>query len=143
MNVLATRRHQGIDLVSSQRPNWFSDPDVVSLHAPLSPENDGLVNRTLLATMKPSAFLINTARGELVDEPDLADALNSGVIAGAALDVLRVEPPRADNPLLSAKNCLITPHMAWATLAARRRLMDVAVTNLKAFVLGERANVVN
>ena len=93
--------------------------------------------------MKLTAFLLNTSRGPLVDEPALAEALNSGRIAGAALDVLSVEPPRADNPLLAAKNCLITPHLAWATRAARSRLMQIAVANVRAFLQGEPQNVVN
>jgi glycerate dehydrogenase len=92
--------------------------------------------------MKPAAFLINTARGPLVNEADLAEALNAGRLAGAALDVLAVEPPRPDNPLLTARNCLITPHVAWATAAARRRLMDVAVDNLRAFLAGKPQNTV-
>ena len=93
--------------------------------------------------MKPSAFLLNTSRGPPVDEAALADALNSGRIAGAALDVLSVEPPAADNPLLSAKNCLITPHNAWGTRAARARLLQLAVENVRAFIAGKPQNVVN
>jgi glycerate dehydrogenase len=93
--------------------------------------------------MKPTAFLINSSRGPLVKDQDLANALNAGVIAGAGLDVLSIEPPRANNPLLSAKNCLITPHIAWATLEARSRLMDVAVSNVDAFLQGKPQNVVN
>jgi glycerate dehydrogenase len=115
----------------------------VSLHAPLTPDNEGLVDRVLLSKMKRSAFLINTARGQLIVEADLAEALNQGVIAGAALDVLRTEPPAEDDPLLTAKNCVITPHIAWATLAARRRLMSVAAANLRAFLAGEPQNVVS
>jgi glycerate dehydrogenase len=93
--------------------------------------------------MKRSAFLLNTSRGPLVDEHALADALNHDVIAGAGLDVLSVEPPPASNPLLTAKNCLITPHIAWATRAARQRLMHIAVENVKAFLKGDLRNVVN
>jgi len=121
----------------------FRESDVVSLHCPLTAENHGLVNRARLALMKPTAFLINTSRGPLVDEPALADALNAGRIAGAGLDVLCVEPPRADNPLLTAKNCFITPHIAWATRAARARLLDTVVANVRAFLAGEPQNVVN
>ena len=121
----------------------FSEADVVSLHCPLGPQNRGMVNRERLATMKPSALFINTARGGLVNEQDLADALNEGRIAGAALDVLTVEPPLNDNPLLTAKNCLITPHIAWATLEARRRLMAQTAANIAAFQRGEPINVVN
>ena len=121
----------------------FSQSDVVSLHCPLTADNKGLVNAARLRLMKPSAFLINTSRGPLVNEADLAVVLNAGRIAGAGLDVLAVEPPRPDNPLLTAKNCLITPHIAWATAAARRRLMDIAVGNLRAFLGGAPVNRVN
>lgn len=121
----------------------FRKSDVVSLHCPLTPQTANLVNARRLSLMKPTAFLLNTSRGPLVDEPALADALNSGRIAGAALDVLSKEPPRADNPLLTARNCLITPHLAWATRAARSRLMTIAVENVRAFLQGEAQNVVN
>jgi len=120
----------------------FRSSDVVSLHCPLTPETKHLVNAQRLALMKPSAFLLNTSRGPLIDEAALADALNQGRIAGAGLDVLAVEPPRADNPLLAAKNCLITPHQAWATRAARARLMETAVANVKSFLAGQAQNVV-
>jgi glycerate dehydrogenase len=121
----------------------FRESDVVSLHCPLTPLTRNLVNAERLATMKPTAFLLNTSRGPLVDAPALADALNSGRLAGAALDVLSAEPPPADNPLLSARNCLITPHLAWATRAARSRLMKIAVENVRAFLQGKPQNVVN
>ena len=121
----------------------FRSSDVVSLHCPLTPETKQLVNVERLAWMKPTAFLINTSRGPLVDEAALADALNAGKISGAALDVLSVEPPPASNPLLTAKNCLITPHLAWATRAARARLMRIAVANVAAFLAGTPENVVN
>lgn len=121
----------------------FREADIISLHCPLTSENKGLVNASRLALMKPTAFLVNTARGPLVDEPALADALNSGRIAGAALDVLSVEPPAANHPLFTARNCLITPHIAWATRAARARLMETAVANLKAFLADRPQNVVN
>jgi glycerate dehydrogenase len=121
----------------------FARSDVVTLHAPLTADNEGMVDRRLLELMKPSAFLINTARGQLVNEQDLADALNAGRIAGAALDVLQKEPPKGPNPLLTAKNCLITPHIAWATGAARKRLMGIAVDNLRAFLAGQPKNVVS
>src|SRR5262249_32342556 len=101
------------------------------------------VNAQRLGWMKPGAFLINTGRGPLVNEAALADALNSGRIAGAGLDVLSVEPPSADNPLLTAKNCIITPHIGWATAAARARLMKVAIENVRAFLSGRPQNVVN
>ncbi|HEX8985155.1 MAG TPA: NAD(P)-dependent oxidoreductase, partial [Bryobacteraceae bacterium] len=118
------------------------ESDVVSLHSPLLPGTRGMIDARTLALMKPSAFLINTSRGALVVDRDLADALNSGRIAGAGLDVLSVEPPAANNPLLTARNCLITPHIAWATRQARSRLMDAAIRNLEAFMEGRPLNVV-
>jgi glycerate dehydrogenase len=121
----------------------FSQSDVVSLHCPLTDQNRGMVNAARLALMRPNAFFINTSRGGLVKEADLALALNEGRIAGAGLDVLTSEPPPPDNPLLTAKNCIITPHQAWATGSARRRLMDLAVGNLRAFLDGRPVNVVN
>jgi len=117
--------------------------DVISLHCPLTTGNAGLINAERLAWLKPTAYLINTARGPLVDEPALAAALNENRLAGAALDVLCIEPPRPDNPLLAAKNCLITPHIAWATKAARARLLDTVVDNIRAFLAGQPRNVVN
>ncbi len=121
----------------------LQESDVVSLHCPLTPENRQFINTARLKLMKPTAFLLNTSRGPLLDEPAVADALNAGRLAGAGLDVLSVEPPHADNPLLHAKNCLVTPHIAWATRAARARLMDIAIANLRAFLAGEPENVVN
>ncbi len=121
----------------------FTAADVVSLHCPLTPANTGFVDRQLLARMKPSAFLINTARGGLVEEAALAEALRGGRLGGAAVDVVSAEPMRVDNPLLEAPNCIITPHIAWASLAARRRLMATAVANVEAFLAGEPVNVVN
>jgi glycerate dehydrogenase len=120
----------------------FRSSDVVSLHCPLTPETKHLVNGPRLAMMKPTAFLLNTSRGPLVDETALAEALNNSRIAGAGLDVLAVEPPHANNPLLAAKNCLITPHQAWATRAARARLMEIAVANVKSFLADRPQNVV-
>jgi glycerate dehydrogenase len=119
------------------------ESDVISLHCPLTQDNKGFVNRRRLEMMKPTAFLINTSWGPLIDEQALADALNRGRIAGAGLDVLCEEPPRPDNPLLHAKNCTITPHIAWATKAARQRLMDIAVSNVRAFIQGSPQNVVS
>ena len=121
----------------------FHESDVVTLHCPLTDENERFVGSRLLGLMKPSAVLLNTGRGPLIDEQALADALDRGVIAGAGLDVLSVEPPAAANPLLKAKNCHITPHIAWATRAARKRLLDIAVGNAEAFLRGEPRNVVN
>lgn len=114
----------------------FAQSDVVSLHCPLTPDTKEMVNAARLQTMKPSAILINTGRGPLVNEQDLADALNEGRIAAAGLDVLSVEPSVAGNPLLGARNCFITPHIAWATKEARIRLMDIAVNNLKSYQEG-------
>lgn len=121
----------------------FREADVVSLHCPLTDENNGFVNTAFLEQMKPTAFLINTGRGPLVNESDLAAALATGQIAGAATDVLSVEPPPANNPLLTAPNLIITPHIGWATRAARARLMEIAVENLRAFLAGTPQNVVN
>lgn len=118
----------------------FAECDVVSLHCPLTPDAKEMVNANRLKTMKSNAILINTGRGPLVNEQDLADALNAGQIAGAGLDVLSIEPSVMGNPLLSAKNCFITPHIAWATKEARIRLMQIAVDNLKGYING---NVVN
>lgn len=121
----------------------FETADVVSLHCPLADETRGIVGASVLARMKPTALLINTARGALVDENALADALNSGRLAGAGLDVMAEEPPRADHPLLTAKNCLITPHIAWASREARLRLIDAVAGNLRAFLAGQPVNVVS
>ena len=118
----------------------FASCDVVSLHCPLTPETKEMVKAERLNTMKPNAILINTGRGPLVNEQDLADALNEGRIAAAGLDVLSVEPSVAGNPLLNARNCFITPHIAWATKEARTRLMDIAVNNLKCY---QEGNVIN
>jgi glycerate dehydrogenase len=119
------------------------ESDVVSLHSPLTPDNRGLINAATIGLMKPSAFLINTARGPLVVDQDLAEALNSRRLAGAGLDVLSTEPPDESNPLLRAKNCIVTPHIAWATREARARLLEVAVENLTAFLRGTPKNVVS
>jgi glycerate dehydrogenase len=121
----------------------FRESDIVSLHCPLTPETQHLVNAERLGWMKPSAFLLNTSRGPLVDEQALAEALNGSKIAGAGLDVLPVEPPPAQSPLLTAKNCFITPHIAWATRAARARLMNCALANVRAFLDGHPQNVIN
>jgi glycerate dehydrogenase len=121
----------------------FATADVVSLNCPQTPENTGFVNAGLLARMKPGALLLNVARGGLVNEADLADALNRGVIAGAGLDVVAVEPMAADNPLLGARNVIFTPHIAWASLAARKRLMQILAGNVASFLAGKPANVVN
>jgi glycerate dehydrogenase len=142
MRILAHRRsHAGPEHVDLDR--LFAESDVVSLHCPLTPDTRALVNAARLALMKPTAFLVNTARGALVDEAALAAALDAGRIAGAGLDVLSVEPPPATNPLLAARNCVITPHVAWATRAARTRLIERTAENLRAFAAGTPRNVVN
>jgi glycerate dehydrogenase len=121
----------------------FALSDVLTLHCPLTSSTRGIVNRERLAMMRPTSYLINTSRGPLVDEEALAETLEAGAIAGAGLDVLSREPPPADNPLLRARNCYITPHIAWASTAARKRLMAEVAENLAAFIRGERRNVVN
>lgn len=119
------------------------EADFISVNCPLTPQTQGLVNKNFLSKMKPSAMLINTARGPVVAEQDLADALNQGVIAAAAVDVLSSEPPKGDNPLLGAKNIYITPHVGWATKEARIRLLRITEENLQAFAQGNPQNVVN
>jgi glycerate dehydrogenase len=150
MRVVASGRPGG---ARSDAPAWpgfawcdvdelFATADVVTLHCPLTADNTGFVGDALLGSMKRTAYLINTARGPLIDEPALARALAAGRPAGAALDVVSVEPIRADNPLLRAPNCILTPHLAWASLAARRRLMSTAVANVRAFLTGTPVNLV-
>ena len=121
----------------------FGECDIISLHCPLTPETREMVNARRLGMMKPTAILINTGRGPLINERDLADALNNGKIYAAGVDVLSTEPPCADNPLLTAKNCYITPHIAWATIEARERLMNIAISNLQAYIAGKPENIVN
>ena len=120
----------------------FATSDVVSLHCPLTADTHHLVNAARLALMKPTAILINTARGPIVDEQALADALNSGALHAAGIDVLTEEPPRVGSPLFTARNCFVTPHIAWATLEARTRLLDICEANLRAFMAGHPQNVV-
>jgi glycerate dehydrogenase len=147
MKVIAATRSnkpaplEGMRMVSMDE--LIQEADVISLHCPLTQETAGMVDKAFLERMKPTAFLINTARGKLIVEQDLADALNNGVIAGAGVDVLTVEPPAADHPLVTADNCIITPHIAWATKEARARLMEMAVQNLQAYETGTLINVVN
>ena len=147
MNILACRRSgqppevAGVKMVGLDA--IFRDSDVVSIHCPLTPETRGLVNAEQLSLMKPTALLINTSRGPLVNEAELTAALNSGQIAGAGLDVLSEEPPQTDNPLLTAKNCYVTPHIAWATSAARSRLLTTVAANVRAFFDGRPQNVVS
>ena len=148
MNIIAASR-QHPDQSDRKNFRWaeisevLEQADVVSIHCPLTPETKGLINTESLKRMKRSAFLLNTSRGPVVAEQDLADALNNGIIAGAGIDVLSIEPPSTDNPLFKAKNCLITPHIAWATREARVRLMDIAVNNLGAYVDGKPINEVS
>ena len=148
MNIVGNSRHwtdqsQRKNFRWAEVPELLAQSDVVSIHCPLFPETKGLINKESLMTMKKTAFLLNTSRGPIVVDEDLAEALNSEVIAGAGIDVLSVEPPSADNPLFKAKNCIITPHIAWATKEARIRLMDITVSNLSAFINGNPVNVVN
>jgi len=146
MRVIAARKSGGnegenVEIVPIEE--IFRQSDVVSLHCPATAETLELVNERTLALMKPTAFLINTARGVLIDEKALADALNHGKIAGAGLDVLSEEPPKAENPLLTARNCFCTAHIAWATLAARKRCLDTVIRNVEAFLSGMPENVVS
>jgi glycerate dehydrogenase len=146
MRVLTVRRRAsdaepGVEFCELEEV--FRRADVLSLHCPLTEETRGVVNAARLAQMKPTAFLINTSRGPLVDEAALAHALEAGTIAGAGLDVLAVEPPPAGNPLLQVRHCVITPHIAWATRASRARLIEIAAGNLRAFLAGAPRNVVS
>ena len=147
MPVLAHGRRRPADLPAgvtwTDLDTLLRTADVVSLHCPLTPETRGLMGAQALAKMKPTAFLINTGRGPLMDEAALAAALHEGRLAGAAVDVLLIEPPPPGNPLLTAKNCLITPHQAWATVAARRRLLAESAANVRAFLAGSPWHVVN
>lgn len=147
MNILAAGRRR---TDQSRRTNFkwveidelLEQSDVVSIHCPLTPETKGLINKERLTRMKASAFLLNTSRGPIIVEADLADALTRGVIAGAGLDVLAVEPPDEKNPLFTAPSCLITPHIAWATREARRRLLAMSVENVASFIRGVIVNSV-
>lgn len=121
----------------------LAESDVISLHCPLFPETEGIINKDTIAKMKDGVMIINDSRGPLIVEEDLRDALNSGKVAGAAVDVVSTEPIQMDNPLLDAKNMIITPHIAWAPKESRQRLMDIAADNLRCFVEGEPQNVVN
>lgn len=147
MKVIAYRKNPGdtrnpdIQMVSLEEA--FRQSDVLSLHCPLTEETKNLINKERLSWMKPTAYLLNTGRGPLINEPELADALNNKTIAGAGLDVLSTEPPAGDNPLLSASNCIITPHIAWASFEARKRLLQMAADNLGAFKTENPVNVVN
>ena len=120
----------------------LAESDFVTLHCPLTPQTEGMVNAEFISKMKSSAVLINTSRGQVIDEQALADALNCGRLAGAGRDVLSAEPPKADNPLLGARNCLITPHIAWAGYETRARLMDICRRNVEAYLSGSPINCV-
>ena len=119
------------------------ESDIITCHCPLTPQTENLIDKNAISKMKKSAIIINTSRGPVVNDRDLADALNNGDIQAAGVDVLRVEPPTADNPLLTAKNCIITPHIAWAAYETRKRLLGILEDNLKAFIDGNPQNVVN
>ncbi|RZF59956.1 D-2-hydroxyacid dehydrogenase [Sphingobacterium corticibacterium] len=128
---------------AAEQEELLAQADIVSLHCPLTPQTENLINAESLSIMKPSAVIINTSRGGLIDAQALADALNEGRISGAGIDVLPVEPPPIDNPLFNAKNCLVTPHIAWATKESRLRLMDVVIGNIKSFLNGQSVNVIS
>jgi len=147
MEVIAYGPHPWADGSRSARyvplEELLRRSDVVSLHCPLFPETEGLIRRETIALMKDGAILLNNSRGPLLVERDVADALDSGKLSAAGVDVMDAEPPRPDSPLLSAKNCIITPHISWAPLEARRRLMEIAAENLRAFLAGAPVHVVN
>lgn len=140
MTVVGHSRRPAPDMTMLPLDNLFARSDVVSLHCPLTEETRGLVDARRLSLMKPTAFLVNTGRGALIDEAALAEALRAGRLAGAGLDVATREPPAPDHPLPAAPNCYLTPHIAWATLDARRRLLETAVDNLRAFLAGHPVN---
>ena len=148
MNILAVDEYPNKSLESdtlryTTLDDLYANADVISLHCPLFDNNKGMINQAAIAKMKPGVLILNTSRGPLINEADLAEALKSGRVAGAGVDVLSCEPPKLDNPLLSAPNCIVTPHIAWATKEARSRLMNIAVDNLAAFIKGKAQNVVN
>lgn len=140
-SVLENVQDDGVSMVTIEE--LFERADVISVHCPLFPETEGLICRENISKMKDGVIIINTARGPIVQEKDLAEALNSGKVYAAGVDVVSTEPIRDDNPLLTARNCFITPHIAWASRESRQRLMDTAVDNLRAFLAGEPVNVVN
>lgn len=148
MNVLAVDNHIHEELITetckyTTLPDLLKQADVIALHCPLTNETTGLINKNTIAQMKDGVRIINTSRGPLIIESDLRDALESGKVAGAASDVVSAEPIKSDNPLLGAKNMIITPHIAWAPKESRQRLMSIAVENLRAFIAGQPVNVVN
>ena len=147
MNVLAYDSFQndtGAEIATYvSLDHLYAESDVISLHCPLTPESTGLIDKTAISKMKDGVIIINSSRGPLIAEQDLADALNSGKVYAAGVDVVSIEPIKEDNPLLTAKNCFITPHIAWAPKESRQRLMDIAVNNLQAFLDGKLENSVN
>lgn len=147
MTVIANDRSHTEGIVAGAKmvdlDQLFSESDVISLHCPLFPETEGLINKETIAKMKDGVYIVNDSRGQLINEADLRDALNSGKVGGAAVDVVSTEPIKQDNPLLEAKNIIITPHMAWASREARARLMAIAVENVEKFQAGTPVNVVN
>ena len=147
MKVLASDGHpngQGKAIAEYvSKEELLARSDVIALHCPLFPDTEGLINKDTIAKMKDGVIILNNSRGPLIVEQDLADALNSGKVAAAGLDVVSTEPIKGDNPLLKAKNCIITPHMSWAPKESRQRIMDMSVDNVKAFLAGKPVNVVN
>lgn len=148
MKVLAYDSHQDLALAApevryAKLEELYAESDVIALHCPLFPETLGMINRDSIAKMKDGVIILNNSRGPLIVEEDLAEALNSGKVYAAGLDVVSEEPIRGDNPLLSAPNCIITPHISWAPIESRRRLMDIAVENVRSFLEGRPQNVVN
>ncbi len=148
MKVLAASPHRRPELENegcryASLQEVFAQADVISLHCPYFPETEKMINRETIGQMKDGVILLNSSRGQLIDEEALAEALNQGKVSAAGLDVLSTEPPSPDNPLLKAQNCIITPHIAWASREARARLMDIAAENLRAYLAGAPQNVVN
>ena len=148
MNVLAYDAYRNLELENEscryvELDELLTQSDVIALHCPLFPETEGIINKDNIAKMKDGVIILNNSRGPLIVEQDLADALNSGKVAAAGLDVVSAEPIKGDNPLLTANNCIITPHISWAPKESRKRLMDIAVSNLQAFSEGKPVNVVN
>ncbi|GLC82211.1 D-2-hydroxyacid dehydrogenase [Lacrimispora brassicae] len=148
MDVLACSRNRDESLESetcryTDLDELLANSDVISLHCPLSSDTQGIINKETISKMKDNVMILNSSRGPLIVEEDLMEALNSGKVGGAAVDVISVEPMKEDNPLLKAKNCIITPHIAWAPKETRQRLMDIAVDNLRSYVEGQPGNIVN
>lgn len=148
MNVLAYDSYKNFNLENDnckyvELDELFANSDVIALHCPLFPETEGIINKDNIEKMKDGVIILNNSRGQLIVEQDLCDALNSGKVYAAGLDVVSTEPIKGDNPLLKAKNCIITPHISWAPKESRERLMNIAIENLKSFISGKPINVVN